>query len=58
MSAVMLWECRDCGQPLLRPWLPCDCPGLSGDRFLITPLGAIPAEQLGAGPLEPEQVAA
>lgn len=60
MSRVKLWECSVCGQSLLQPWLPCDCPTLSVDRFLITPLGAIPADcnQLGAGPLEAEQVAA
>lgn len=52
MSAVRLFECAVCGQLLLRPNLPCDCPTLCVDRFLVTPYGQIPA------PAEPQERAA
>jgi hypothetical protein len=53
-SIVKMWECSSCGQALLRPWLPCDCPGLSGERYLVTPYGTVPAPS----PAKSKQVAA
>lgn len=58
MNAQRLWICGSCEQLLPTPWAPCDCPNSNTDRFLVSPLGLIPAKPLGVGPLDPEQVAA
>lgn len=58
MSAVMLWQCAECQQYLPAAFAPCDCPNSSGDRFIVTPIGLVPSEPLGAGPLEAEKAVA
>ena len=41
MTAPLLWICADCNQHLPRYDAPCDCPNLSGDRCIATPLGTV-----------------